>query len=1185
MISPFNLRGYDGFDPLDYIAPRPRLLLAIGVTAIVATLLVYCIAVVFPVIEFIGLWFMIVEAAGFALLAAPVVLWLRKSSSFVIYFVIFLPLFLADLYMQAHIRDHGMPALWDYPEGTFITLITILPLRFFLTISTDALLIGPLCLWLTRLAALLFYNKTAAQQAPTREQRSKLFREEWTTERVDKPKRDAGYWILRLLGFGYLSYLLLLGLGALGASSWPEQIRFLMDMTYRNPVFAISTFSKIGFMVVLAFIGAYNVRIRWHATLALAIGHGVSIAVSMLFYFLNSPGYEYRAFLLTSAIVDGVMVALFIWIIIVSARVKFPFKEEKEFPGIFSVPAMIARRLFFVLAALSGLIMAFILLIRFSGWGGEALALLFSGPDPTLGNTVTMYSVILLLSLLLARRERLRHYFTGVMLFGLFLTVIPGTAWLLIADVCVETSPGNCVPVLPYFVAAVLLAATIAAVVMAVRKMYYNVEYAINTFSPSSARNIMALHDALFEDEEQHGEVLQSIDKYVSSMRGRKRGLLNFPFWLIENLFSALFGLHPTFSTMSPAEQKYFFRKYMIRPPSERAKAFVPIIADMANTMGAAAHAMILFASYSNLKKQHRIKYVPPGARDRLQGQFASTPPPFKEVAPLPVDENDPANYQPVNPAAPHPFVAPRVVTPANELPIPEEVDYLVVGSGPGGAVMAYRLACEADRSQILIVERGGRYSPLQDMNDREIEMMPKFYKEGGLQQTKRADMFVLQGECVGGGSVIYNAVCYEMPQTVQETWREKFDLPVEKLAAEYALTARELGIQPLPETGINQVVKQKFLAGVNAHNAKRSADEQLLFPPAVLVNAANAAGDGLWNIGNKYMRKRSMLETYIPWAESAGKDGKGSGLEPPGARVVSNTTAVRFVSEGKRASAVILRTASGDLRTVRIRKAVIVAGGVIASSHFLLRSEVKGNVGRGMSCNFAFPVVLEFAEEIKAFDGEQITMGALDPKNRAIFETYFNPPSAFSLTVPFFFDRHRNLMLKYSNVLNFGALMGSEANGVVERKADIINGRAFTWELGERDREHIRYTLSTLLEIGLGAGARKAIVPTLPGIELDLSPANVEQFRKAMAGYPLTARDLLLTTAHPQGGNLMAGSGAAPEIKEQRVVDERFRAAGLDNVFVADASVFPGSLTINPQWTIMAMSSLASRSVLELCE
>jgi hypothetical protein len=331
--------------------------------------------------------------------------------------------------------------------------------------------------------------------------------------------------------------------------------------------------------------------------------------------------------------------------------------------------------------------------------------------------------------------------------------------------------------------------------------------------------------------------------------------------------------------------------------------------------------------------------------------------------------------------------------------------------------------------------------------------------------------------------------------------------------------------------------------------------------------------GDGLDNLGNRRLRKRSMLETYLPWAEARG------------VQVLGGTSALRFIadSSGRRAEYVMLSNSVGSVKKVKVRKAVIVAGGVIASSHFLMRSEIRGNVGRGMSCNFAFPIAFEFDDRLDAFDGTQITLGALDPQNRAVFETYFNPPGAFALSLPFYFDRLHKLMGRYRYLANFGALVGAEPNGTIELKIDPLTGRPFTWELGALDRAHIKYALGTVLEIGMRAGALSGILPTNPGLQIPLKRENIESFKKELEGYPLRMSDLRLTTAHPQGGNRMIGD-RSPQ-KEKRVVDQTFRVEGFENVFVADASLFPTGITVNPQWTIMAMSSMASKSVLAICE
>jgi choline dehydrogenase-like flavoprotein len=225
-------------------------------------------------------------------------------------------------------------------------------------------------------------------------------------------------------------------------------------------------------------------------------------------------------------------------------------------------------------------------------------------------------------------------------------------------------------------------------------------------------------------------------------------------------------------------------------------------------------------------------------------------------------------------------------------------------------------------------------------------------------------------------------------------------------------------------------------------------------------------------------------------------------------------------------------------------------------------------------------PVAFELGETLDAFDGEQITLGAIDEQSRAIFETYFNPPGALALMIPFFFERHRSLMDAYRRLVLFGALIGSEPNGQVTPRADLVSGQAFDWTLGTLDQENIRFALRVLLELGQHAGARRAVLPTRPGVELPVDPRSIDELCRCLRDRPLRTRDLLVNTAHPQGGNSMMADGARHAARQ--VVDGSYRVVGCDNVFVADASLFPTSITVNPQWTIMAMSSLAARAVLE---
>jgi choline dehydrogenase-like flavoprotein len=45
-------------------------------------------------------------------------------------------------------------------------------------------------------------------------------------------------------------------------------------------------------------------------------------------------------------------------------------------------------------------------------------------------------------------------------------------------------------------------------------------------------------------------------------------------------------------------------------------------------------------------------------------------------------------------------------------------------------------------------------------------------------------------------------------------------------------------------------------------------------------------------------------------------------------------------------------------------------------------------------------------------------------------------------------------------------------------------------------------------------------------------------------------------------------------------VVGPDFRVHGFDNLYVCDASVFPSSLTVNPQLTVMALAHYAAARI-----
>ena len=106
----------------------------------------------------------------------------------------------------------------------------------------------------------------------------------------------------------------------------------------------------------------------------------------------------------------------------------------------------------------------------------------------------------------------------------------------------------------------------------------------------------------------------------------------------------------------------------------------------------------------------------------------------------------------------------------AARLPSPLHLtaDLCVVGSGAGGAMVAM-VAAEAGL-RVVVVEAGSLLTP-GDMVQREEEMFPRLYWEGGGRTTADRAIHVHQGRGVGGSTLHNLNLCKRIPPSILERW------------------------------------------------------------------------------------------------------------------------------------------------------------------------------------------------------------------------------------------------------------------------------------------------------------------------------------------------------------------------------------------------------------------------------
>jgi choline dehydrogenase-like flavoprotein len=518
-----------------------------------------------------------------------------------------------------------------------------------------------------------------------------------------------------------------------------------------------------------------------------------------------------------------------------------------------------------------------------------------------------------------------------------------------------------------------------------------------------------------------------------------------------------------------------------------------------------------------------------------------------------------------------HPERLPAPSPPAEKLPIrqPERTistDVCIIGSGAAGAVLAHGLADQG--REVLILERGP-YIPPEEFTNREIEMLGRLYAQAGLQYSLDFAMHIVQGSCVGGSTTVNNGICLRLDQApegaeILDDWRGGgADLETARLFASYDRVAAMIQPTEVPEHRMNPGAKL-LEEGFKAWSEKTEAQ---LLSGRFLLNFKDCLGSGYCNIGCKYGRKLSMLVSYLPRAARTGR-----------VQVLPDCEARSINTDRKRATQVVCRSlANANPKTIRVTAdTFVVSSGAIASSALLRNSQIMNHhIGDRVGFNAGSLVhavfdKTRFPEGLNSFDGVQMCNYVRGEQAEFYIESIFNPPLAHALSVPGWLNDHYDHMKQYPYFSTAGVIVRTQPVGrlvwnlllgsyVVDFRID--HGRGDDWQKLIRG-------IKLAAEIWLSAGAKKVLPATAHLMEIH----NRQELAKFDG---IRAKDLFHGSSHPQGGNAMSDRPGEGVVNSRFQVKDLIRGA-ISNLYVCDASVFPTSIGINPQWTVMAMADYA---------
>ncbi|HMH71332.1 MAG TPA: choline dehydrogenase [Bradyrhizobium sp.] len=264
------------------------------------------------------------------------------------------------------------------------------------------------------------------------------------------------------------------------------------------------------------------------------------------------------------------------------------------------------------------------------------------------------------------------------------------------------------------------------------------------------------------------------------------------------------------------------------------------------------------------------------------------------------------------------------------------EFDYVIVGAGSAGCVLANRLSADGKNS-VLLLEAGPKDSNLwihvplgygKLFKDKSVNWMYQTEPEPGLGGRQ---VFQPRGKVLGGSSSINGLLYVRGQHEDYDRWRQRGNagwgyedvLPYFKKAENQQRGADKYhgagGPLPVSDWRHADPLSEAFVVAAAETGIPTNPD----------FNGATQEGAGLFQTTTRRGRRASTAFSYLRPAKGRGN-----------LHVETDALARRIVFEGRRARAVEYRQ-SVSLRTARARKEILVSGGAYNSPQLLQLSGV----------------------------------------------------------------------------------------------------------------------------------------------------------------------------------------------------------------------------------------------------
>jgi cholesterol oxidase len=517
--------------------------------------------------------------------------------------------------------------------------------------------------------------------------------------------------------------------------------------------------------------------------------------------------------------------------------------------------------------------------------------------------------------------------------------------------------------------------------------------------------------------------------------------------------------------------------------------------------------------------------------------------------------------------------------------------DWVIIGSGFGGAVSALRLAEKGYR--VAVLEAGRRWQPHEfpktNWSVRKFLWLPKAFCTGIFRMNLLDDVLVLGGAGVGGGSLVYaNTLLVPPAQAFAGgDWPKDRDWG-QALSPHYQTAQRMLGVAETPkEFPADLLLKRAAEKMGHGHTFSRTRVGVFFGEPGQTVPDPYFGGEGPERsgctycggcmVGCRHGAKNTLDKNYLYLAEK-----RGAVIHPE-----TLVTRIRPQAEGGYRLETRRPTAwVGGEGPTFLAKRVVLAAGVLGTVKLLLQSKERGDLPN---------LSARLGERVRT--NSEAIIGSTARDNRVDYSGGVAIGSSVHLSEETHVEAVR--YSRGSDALSLLATLLTDGGSSVPRAVRWIG-------------QCLRHPLDFLRSLNpVGWAQRTLILLVMQTVDNNINlhlkrrwffpfVRGVSSFRKPgqarIPTYIKEANDFARVTAQLQGGfaqsainevtldvpttaHILGGCGLATSSAEG-VIDVQNQVFGHPGLYVVDGSMIPSNLGVNPSLTITALAEHAMAQV-----